>query len=229
MDATVLDEILRVAPRMEEGRARNLLGSFLFSGDDVFKQVKDLSGGERNRVALAQLTLAAGNLLVMDEPTNHLDIDAREALESVLSSNASTLLFVSHDRYFIDAVAEKLWIVQDGTLVEYNGTYSEYQDYRARQLEHESQQADSSSRARENKQRQSDGQRDASEKERKKRIARLEADVERLEQELAQVKAALEQASNAQDVQQVTALGMQYAELEQQLHTRYEEWAELAD
>jgi ATP-binding cassette subfamily F protein 3 len=130
MNATVFQEIRRVKPLIKETEARTLLGRFLFSGDDVFKRVGDLSGGERSRVALAQLTLMSGNLLVLDEPTNHLDINAREALEVVLNEYNGSILFVSHDRYFIDAVADTIWMVKDGTIEAFNGTYSEYAEYR---------------------------------------------------------------------------------------------------
>ena len=132
MDATVLDEIRRVSPQIKETQARTLLGRFLFSGDDVYKQVGDLSGGERSRVALAQLTLMGGNLLVLDEPTNHLDIGAREALEGVLNEYHGSILFVSHDRYFIDAVADTIWMVSDGGIAAFNGTYSEYAAFQDR-------------------------------------------------------------------------------------------------
>jgi ATP-binding cassette subfamily F protein 3 len=130
MNATVLEEIRRIKPLIKETEARTLLGRFLFSGDDVFKRVGDLSGGERSRVALAQLTLMGGNLLVLDEPTNHLDIGAREALEVVLNEYNGSILFVSHDRYFIDAVADTIWMVQGGTIEGFAGNYSEYAAYR---------------------------------------------------------------------------------------------------
>ncbi|MBC8077652.1 MAG: ABC-F family ATP-binding cassette domain-containing protein, partial [Chloroflexales bacterium] len=131
MEATVLEEIQRVDATMGETETRTLLGRFQFSGDDVFKRVGDLSGGERSRVALAQLTLTPGNLLVMDEPTNHLDIGAREALETVLREYRGSILFVSHDRYFIDAVADTIWMVGDGTISSFAGNFSEYVAARA--------------------------------------------------------------------------------------------------
>ena len=128
-DATIISEIRQVNPDLKETQIRTLLGRFLFSGDDVYKRVGDLSGGERSRVALAQLTLMGGNLLVLDEPTNHLDIDAREALETVLNDYQGTILFVSHDRYFIDAVADTIWSVGDaGTITKFDGMYSEWVD-----------------------------------------------------------------------------------------------------
>ena len=138
-EASVLDEIRRVVPGIKDIEARTLLGRFLFSGDDVFKRVGDLSGGERSRVALAQLTVLGGNLLVLDEPTNHLDIGAVEALEEVLHSYNGTLLFVSHDRSFIDAVADTIWMVQDGSIEVFSGTYSEYVAARTAQTQRERQ------------------------------------------------------------------------------------------
>src|SRR5262249_23959846 len=112
---TVLDEI-RHASTMSEVSARSYLGRFLFSGDDVFKPVSALSGGERSRVSLAKLTLQGANFLVLDEPTNHLDLPARQALEEVLSTYDGTLIFVSHDRYFVDALATTLWVLDAGVI-----------------------------------------------------------------------------------------------------------------
>ena len=136
---SVLEEILWAEP-MTEGAARNYLGRFLFSGDDVYKKVADLSGGERSRVALAKLTLTKANFLILDEPTNHLDINAREALEDLLSDYNGTLLMVSHDRYFIDALATQVWAVGDGTMRTYLGNYSDYLEWMSRAKEREAEQ-----------------------------------------------------------------------------------------
>ena len=123
---TALETILDAHPMNEEA-ARTLLGRFLFSDDDVFKQVAALSGGERSRLALAKLTLARANFLILDEPTNHLDITAREALESVLDEYDGTLLFVSHDRYFIDKLATQVWAIgEDKRIRTFLGNYTEY-------------------------------------------------------------------------------------------------------
>jgi len=112
---------------MAEESARTLLGRLLFSEDDVFKPVSALSGGERSRLALAKLTLARANFLVLDEPTNHLDIAAREALEGVLDDYDGTLLFVSHDRYFIDRLATQVWAIGENSLITpYLGNYTDY-------------------------------------------------------------------------------------------------------
>src|SRR5437764_10859353 len=109
----------------EEG-ARSFLGRFLFSGDDVFKPIGALSGGERSRVALAKLTLQGSNFMVLDEPTNHLDLQSCQFLEEVLDEFEGTLLFVSHDRYFIDKLATKVWVIEDGILIPYLGNYTDY-------------------------------------------------------------------------------------------------------
>src|SRR6266566_3046055 len=122
---TVVDEIRQMST-MSEDAARSFLARFLFSGDDVFKATGALSGGERSRVALAKLTLQGSNFLVLDEPTNHLDLQSRQFLEEVLGEFEGTLLFVSHDRYFIDSLATKVWVIEDGVLIPYIGNYSEY-------------------------------------------------------------------------------------------------------
>ncbi|HVA91582.1 MAG TPA: ABC-F family ATP-binding cassette domain-containing protein [Chloroflexota bacterium] len=122
---TVLEEILEAQP-MEEGEARSFLARYLFSAEEVFKRVGELSGGERSRVALAKLTLQPANLLLLDEPTNHLDIDARQVLEGVLHDYPGALIMVSHDRYFISAVADTIWAVEDGVVRMYAGGYGDY-------------------------------------------------------------------------------------------------------
>jgi ATP-binding cassette subfamily F protein 3 len=131
---TVLEEILSVRPMSDE-EARGFLGRFLFAQDDALKKVGVLSGGERSRVALAKLILSDPNVLVLDEPTNHLDIASRAALQYVLAGFGGTLVFVSHDRYFIDSLAEELWVVRDGQVVRHAGSYTEFAAGQARALD----------------------------------------------------------------------------------------------
>ncbi len=234
-NATVLEELTRASPNLGEAAARTLLGRFLFSGDDVFKRIGDLSGGERSRVALAQLTLLPGNLLILDEPTNHLDIGAREALEGVLKEYPGAILFVSHDRYFIDALADKIWHVEQGRIREYLGGYSDFVAAREAATAR-SAGAPSEAQAARTPSPSPAAVRPVAtpeptapqERLRKKRLAALEAEVALLEQELGRLKADLELASAARDVQQITALGTQYAELETLLAAKYDQWAELA-
>jgi ATP-binding cassette subfamily F protein 3 len=124
-ERTLLDEIREVGALSEEV-ARDLLARFLFVGDDVFKPVGTLSGGERSRIILARLALQGPNVLVLDEPTNHLDLPARQLLEEVLSAFSGTLLFVSHDRYLIDRLATRLWVIEDAALTIWEGNYTAY-------------------------------------------------------------------------------------------------------
>ncbi|MCZ6695528.1 MAG: ABC-F family ATP-binding cassette domain-containing protein [Acidobacteria bacterium] len=123
---TVIDEMRAWGPERSNRQLRSLLGIFQFSGDDVFKRVEVLSGGEKNRLALARLTLDPGNFLLLDEPTNHLDLPTREALEDALAAFPGTLLFVSHDRYFINKVASRVAAFQDGRLSLSDGGYDDF-------------------------------------------------------------------------------------------------------
>jgi ATP-binding cassette subfamily F protein 3 len=267
LNATVLDEVRRIQPLIKEGEARNLLARFLFTGDDVFKRVGDLSGGERSRVALAQLTLMGGNLLVLDEPTNHLDINAREALEVVLNEYNGSILFVSHDRYFIDAVADTIWMVRDGSIEAFDGTYSEYAAYReaqeAKQAKDDGRKtkgagrsddaADAPPAVQTNDQRPTakqqrvssngrhapvpspaavaaapkptDREAERRERKRQRRLASLEEEIAMLEDELTQLAEEMTSAGMAGDGKRVKALEMQYADVQEMLHTRYDEWA----
>ncbi|KAF0107708.1 MAG: ATP-binding cassette subfamily F member 3 [Chloroflexi bacterium] len=129
---TLIEEIQGVMPKMLPAEVRDYLAKFLFTGDDVFKTVNLLSGGERGRLALACLALQGSNLLLLDEPTNHLDLPSQEILQSVLAEFHGTILLVSHDRYLIDALATQIWEVdpKNRTLISFKGTYSEYKAYR---------------------------------------------------------------------------------------------------
>jgi ATP-binding cassette subfamily F protein 3 len=134
-DKTVLDEILTASPSMLPHQGRDYLGKYLFSGDDAFKKVSMLSGGERGRLALAKLALQDTNLLLLDEPTNHLDITSQEVLQSVLDAYQGTILLVSHDRYLIDALATQIWEVNpdENQMTAFKGTYSQMKEEREKE------------------------------------------------------------------------------------------------
>lgn len=245
MSNLVIDEIRRIRPGMKETEVRNLLGRFLFSGDDVYKQVGDLSGGERSRVALAQLVLLGGNLLVLDEPTNHLDIGAREALETVLNEYEGTVLFVSHDRYFVDAVADTIWMARDGRVETFDGAYSEYVAARdaaatAPKRVEERRAAPDAKRGAQSRggapapKPQTvapipiDREQERNERKRQRRMVALEQEIAMIEGELKQLEDEIGAAGTAGDAKRVSSLSMQYAELQDMLHTRYDEWAAVA-
>lgn len=126
MEKTLFDELQDTYPNMNNTQIRNILAAFLFTGDDVFKRVKDLSGGERGRVSLAKLMLSEANFLILDEPTNHLDITSKEILEDALINYTGTILYVSHDRYFINKTATRILDLTGRTLVNYIGNYDYY-------------------------------------------------------------------------------------------------------
>ena len=126
MEYEILQELQYDAPHKTEMELRSMLGCFLFGGDDVFKKIKVLSGGEKARVALAKTLVSEANFLLLDEPTNHLDIDSIEVIIEALKSYEGTLVFVSHNRYFIEKLANKVWWIQDEDVREYPGTYKEY-------------------------------------------------------------------------------------------------------
>ncbi len=124
--AKLIDDLGAVAPRATNTELRTILGSFLFSEDDVFKTIGVLSGGERNRYALARMLMMPGNFLLLDEPTNHLDMRAKDVLLTALQEYTGTVVFVSHDRYFIDKLATRIFEVEDGRLHVYPGNYEDY-------------------------------------------------------------------------------------------------------
>jgi ATP-binding cassette subfamily F protein 3 len=229
-ESTVLGTILRSQP-MTEQAARDLAGRFLFSGDDVWKRVGSLSGGERSRLALLLLTLERGNLLVLDEPTNHLDIPSREALEAVLEQFDRTLVFVSHDRYLVDRLATRVWSIEHGVLHVTLGNYSDYQRQRAASRE--------TARPEERQLGTSDGysvpsatearasRRSPRQLERELRLA--EQLIGDLEEQLSRQADALDEAAARQDVEAITDLGAAYERIERDLESAYRHWEALQE
>jgi ATP-binding cassette subfamily F protein 3 len=132
LEHTVLEELLYSGSGKTEQELRNVLGCFLFSGDDSDKKIKVLSGGEKARVALAKVIISKANFLLLDEPTNHLDMHSVGLLSDALNKYEGTYILVSHDRYFIDRTANKIWEIEDGTIKEFKGTYQEFVDWNAR-------------------------------------------------------------------------------------------------
>jgi len=132
LESEILKELQSFAPRHSETELRSILGSFLFTGDDVFKKIKVLSGGEKSRVALAKALTADANFLILDEPTNHLDMQSVNILIQALQQYEGTFIAVSHDRYFLDNIANKIWFIEDHQIKQYPGTYAEYEEWQAK-------------------------------------------------------------------------------------------------
>jgi ATP-binding cassette subfamily F protein 3 len=218
---------------MSQSDARHFLGAYLFSGDDVFRTIDTLSGGERGRVALARLALMEANLLLLDEPTNHLDIDSQEILQAVLEDFAGTVLLISHDRYLIARLATQIWAVvptptaeAQAVLEVFDGTYEEYLSARsARSVE----KSKSALQPRSAAARAPSTKNGLNAHQRKRRLDELEARIGALEAEHKQLQAALEQASAAGDALRAYDLGQRFVELEQTLEEAVEEWSLLAE
>ena len=229
-EQTVLESILEVA-NLPIAQARAFLGRYLFSGDDVFKTIGVLSGGERSRVILARLTLQGANFLLLDEPTNHLDLASQEVLQAVLADFPGTILLVSHDRYLVSALATQIWTLADGTLRCYQGDYDFYLSQRA--LEREAQKEAPKRLAA----RQADEARERARQERRERkaqeqrawqVAQLESAIAALEERLAELERDLAAASAAVELERARMLGHEYERLQAELHHRMEQWAALA-
>ena len=225
-EADLMDEINKIAPNMLPAQIRDYLAKYLFSGDDVFKKVKVLSGGEKGRLALAILALQGANLLLLDEPMNHLDIDSQELLQSVLKSFEGTIILVSHDRYLIDAVGTQIWEVmpEKQTLNVYKGTYSQYKEYK-KQLS-----------APEIKKEEKQKNEKPIESEKKKlsngviwKLTRqreeLEAKISVLEKETAELSDQINSASLS--FEDMTSAGVLYNKKQQELDELFEQWSEI--
>ena len=225
---TVLDEIRQQTHLSEEG-ARSYLGRFLFRGDDVFKPISALSGGERSRVALAKLTLQGANFLVLDEPTNHLDLPARQALEEILARYEGTLIFVSHDRYFMDALATKLWVLEDGVITAHVGNYTTYRTRKAQaEFVAQAQSAREVAAARAATARDvALGKRDDTSHGRRG-LDTIESDIVRGEERLSQIEGELAEASAQTDVERIVTLGEEYEREKARIEALYTEWQAVA-
>ncbi len=229
-DKSILDTLLEVR-NLPLGEARNFLARFLFTGDDVFKRVGDLSGGEQSRVALAKLVLLRANFLLLDEPTNHLDIASQEVLEDILDGFPGTIILVTHDRYLVDRLASQLWILdpRSRTLEVFPGPWAEYTETPGPE--------NSEPEVGSTKGKWSEGQRQARRDEQRARreqeahqqqVIELEGEIHRLEEGLRALQAEITIASEAQEARRIHELGTLYGELESQLQEHLDLWAELA-
>jgi ATP-binding cassette subfamily F protein 3 len=225
---TLIQEIQSAAPNMGTNDARQYLGKFLFSGDDAFKKVDVLSGGERGRLALAKLALEDTNLLLLDEPTNHLDIPSQEILEQVLEAYAGTILLVSHDRYLIDALGTQVWEIDpdDSRLTVFKGTYSELRTQREN-AEQAARMPAPVKRATPQPTHPAPAQAKEAAKEHRQRLAKLqqtENAIAALESKLADLGRALEIPTTPEEVRR---LGQEYESVQKEMDEKLAEWEAL--
>lgn len=240
---TVLEELWSEYPMLEEARIRTILGNFLFSGEDVLKKVAALSGGEKARVALSKLMLRGANMLILDEPTNHLDLVSREVLESALIDFEGTLLFISHDRYFLNKMAERVLELHPGGIDQYLGNYDDYiekkQELEAIALEEAELASDKASKHSESEgvsaekgtalSYEADKQAKREERNRQRRISELEENIAELEEAIAKIENEMTKPEVFQDYLALQAHENDLKLKRDQLGNLFSEWENLAD
>ena len=223
---TVLDEVWDRFPRMEQYEVRGALGLFLFTGDDVFAPVNTLSGGEKGRVALTELMLRKDNVLLLVEPTNHLDMDSREVLEDALEDFPGTILAVSHDRYFINRFAEKVFVLEEGGIREYLGNYDSYFAKVSRDMEPDGE-TSGMTRTAQDKEKKRSREEQQRLKEKKERLKQAEEAVAKAEKEAAALEQELADPETYKDPEAAAEKTRQYRLLQEEINRLYAEWEAL--
>ncbi|MDT4894943.1 MAG: ATP-binding cassette, subfamily er 3 [Acidobacteriota bacterium] len=230
----IIMELRRVAPAtVTAGELRSFLAKFLFTGDDVYKHVRDLSGGEKGRLALAKLIYSRVNVLVLDEPTNHLDIPSRESLEEALDAYQGTIITISHDRYFLDRVATQILALDGrGGAEHYDGDYTEYHDWKAARKRPPVQVETSAPAKPKETTSPRPKTKTAPAKRAKKQTARdaqvVEAEIGEAEKRLAEVSEQLGQPEVARDPERLKVLNEEYKSADARLRQLYEEWEQVS-
>ena len=230
LDKTIFDEISDAYPELTNTQIRNTLAAFLFTQDDVFAPICTLSGGEKGRVSLAKLMLSHSNFLVLDEPTNHLDIDSKEILEEALKHYTGTLLFVSHDRYFINQVATRVLELSANGVTEYLGNYDSYLEKKAAPVEET---LTPSSAPKETSQGKTDWKKSKEEQAKKRKQERELKDIEEkiqfAEERITTLDETMALPENATNTAKLMELNKEKEELEENLTNYYQRWEELME
>lgn len=234
MDKTIFEELQDTYPSLSQTRIRTILAAFLFTNDDVFKQIKDLSGGEKGRVSLAKLMLSNANLLILDEPTNHLDMESKEILEAAIRNYTGTVIYVSHDRYFINQTATRVFELDQQQLYQYVGNYDYFLEKRdfVHQANTKTQEntldnpTNATSDNKKNWQQQKEQQ--AQIRKIENEIKKVEKEIENLEQKNEEIDALLVKEEVYTDVEKLVECNNQKKEIEQRLEECMETWEELS-
>ena len=228
LSKTALDEVWDTFPNMTQTEVRSALASFLFKGDEVFKPLSKMSGGERARVSLLKLMLKGSNFLLLDEPTNHLDASSREELEKTLLDYSGTMLIVSHDRYFINKIADRILLLTNNGVKEYLGNY----DYYLERTTAEKSGAVPTENKRDKKEKTQNDyflqkQKQSEERKRQTKLKKAEAEIERLDEEIAKTQELLSSEEVAADYEKLMELSKLLEDLQKQQEEQYEIWEEL--
>ena len=228
LSKTALDEVWDTFPNMTQTEVRSALASFLFKGDEVFKPLSKMSGGERARVSLLKLMLKGSNFLLLDEPTNHLDASSREELEKTLLDYSGTMLIVSHDRYFINKIADRILLLTNNGVKEYLGNY----DYYLGRTTAEKSGAVPTENKKDKKEKTQNDyflqkQKQSEERKRQTKLKKSEAEIERLDEEIAKTQELLSSEEVAADYEKLMELSKLLEDLQKQQEEQYEIWEEL--
>ena len=235
LESEILAELQSFAPRHTDTELRSILGSFLFTGDDVFKKIKVLSGGEKSRVALAKALTADANFLILDEPTNHLDMQSVNILIQALQQYQGTFIAVSHDRYFLDNIANKIWYIEDQQIKEYPGTYAEYEEWQAKRKNMPKAATPAPQPKKEEKKEIAPVKQQHPADDRSKQIKKLNNDLQRMEDEITslekevkdlETKLADPQVYN--DKAKLNSINTTYKQRQNQLTQTQQQWETLA-
>ena len=231
-EKTIFQEISDTYPALTETEIRNMLAAFLFTGDDVFKEISALSGGERGRVSLAKLMLSEANFLILDEPTNHLDIASKEILEEALNSYTGTVLYVSHDRYFINQTATRILDLTNQAVVNYIGDYDYYLEKKDELTEKYAPSQTEEAEIKNVSESKLTWQQQKEEEARKRKLAnelkKVEARIEELETRDKEIDETLVLPDVCTNVARCTELSREKEAVLEELETLYERWEELA-
>ena len=228
LDNTIIDEIWDDHPELNQTNLRNMLGSFLFEDEEVFKKISTLSGGERARVAILKLILSNANFLLLDEPTNHLDIDSKEVLEEALLNYTGTLFTISHDRYFLNTVVDKILVLDSESITEYLGNYDYYMEKKKQTLEMntvEVVEEKTKTQLKDEKRKE----REQREIEKKARIKRqnIEKEIEEIEGKIEELDLLMCQEEVYSNPEKSKEVSQNKSNLEEKLNNLYEEWEQL--
>ena len=228
LSKTALDEVWDTFPNMTQTEVRSALASFLFKGEEVFKPLSKMSGGERARVSLLKLMLKGSNFLLLDEPTNHLDASSREELEKTLLDYSGTMLIVSHDRYFINKIADRILLLTNDGVKEYLGNY----DYYLERTTAEKQVAVQAESKKDKKEKPQNDyflqkQKQSEERKRQTKLKKAEAEIERLDEEITKTQELLSSEEVAADYEKLMELSKLLEDLQKQQEEQYEIWEEL--
>lgn len=229
LSKTAIDEVWDTFPNMTQTEIRSAMAAFLFRGEEVFKPLSKMSGGERARVSLLKLMLKGDNFLLLDEPTNHLDSSSREELENTLKEYGGTLLIISHDRYFINKLADRVLVMKSDGMTEYLGNYDYYLERTKSEIGETKAEKSSVNKEKPQNDYFLQKQKQSEERKRKTRLNKTEAEIERLDGEIEKTQALLSSEEVAADYEKLIELTNRLEQLQQEQEEQYLIWEELSD